>query len=118
MNLKNETQAKYAAMVTNMDSAIGQVVDIFKKYNFWNDTVMVFSSDNGGDTSLGASNYPLRGRKGQFYEGGIKTIGFIHSTLLPDRKKASCYEIDCHSYLGDNKYYMYLNICKSSRRLS
>ena len=75
-------------MVTNMDAAIGQVVDIYKKYDFWKDTVLVFSSDNGGKTSNGASNYPLRGNKNDFTEGGIKTIGFVHSSLLPEHKKA------------------------------
>ena len=86
-------RAIYSAMVTNMDAAIGQVVDIYKKYDFWKDTVMVFSSDNGGKISTGASNYPLRGAKGLFLEGGIKTIGFVHSPLLPDHKKAYCSEI-------------------------
>ena len=80
-------------MVTNMDAAIGQVVDIYKKYDFWKDTVLVFSSDNGGKISTGASNYPLRGAKGLFLEGGIKTIGFVHSPLLPYHKKAYCSEI-------------------------
>ena len=39
--------------------------------------------DNGGDYFFGANNYPLRGRKGGYYEGGIRSIGFVTGPLVP-----------------------------------
>ena len=42
---------------------------------FWNNTIVVFFSDNGGVSSN--ENYPLRGAKRRLYEGGIRTVSFI-----------------------------------------
>ena len=70
-------------MVTAMDKAIGEVVRSYKKFGFWENTVLIFSSDNGGNMKAGASNWPLRGAKGTLFEGGIRSIGFVHSPLLP-----------------------------------
>ena len=58
-------------MVTAMDKAIGEVVRSYKKFGFWENTVLIFSSDNGGNMKAGASNWPLRGAKGTLFEGGI-----------------------------------------------
>ena len=41
-------------------------------------------SDNGGNTSAGASNHPLKGMKSDFYEGGIRVAGFVNSPLLSE----------------------------------
>ena len=70
-------------MVTAMDTAIYKVVKAYKKFKFWEDTILIFSSDNGGNLKGGASNWPLRGAKGSLFEGGVRTIGFVHSPLLP-----------------------------------
>lgn len=54
-----------------MDAAIGEVITELIKRNMYKNTVVVLSTDNGGQAiSGGASNYPLRGNKGTYYEGG------------------------------------------------
>ena len=59
------------AAVTHMDKAIGRVLLELKNTGQDDHTLIIFQSDNGG--SLGhASNYPLRGGKAQFFEGGIR----------------------------------------------
>ena len=46
----------------------------------YDNSIIVFSTDNGGTNEV--SNYPLRGRKEQVYEGGVKGVGFVHSPLI------------------------------------
>jgi arylsulfatase A-like enzyme len=65
----------YAAMVETMDTAVGRVLDAIHEFGLDDDTIVFFTSDNGGlSTSEGSptSNLPLRGGKGWLYEGGIR----------------------------------------------
>lgn len=68
-----------AAMVLEMDFAVGKVVDAFRNASMYEDTVFVLSADNGGLSQNGGYNYPLRGQKATLWEGGIRAVGFIHS---------------------------------------
>ena len=45
-------------------------------------TINYYFTDNGGNPKYGASNLPLKGVKSQYFEGGIKVVGFVHSQLL------------------------------------
>lgn len=65
----------YAAMLEQMDSAIGRVLDALDRCGVADRTIVIFMSDNGGlSTAEGwsTSNIPLRGGKGWPYEGGIR----------------------------------------------
>ncbi|TWU19813.1 sulfatase [Allorhodopirellula heiligendammensis] len=70
-----QKHAVYAAMVEAMDEAVGKVLRELDDSGVADDTVVIFTSDNGGlSTSEGlpTSNLPLRGGKGWVYEGGIR----------------------------------------------
>jgi arylsulfatase A-like enzyme len=70
-----QSHAVYAAMVEAMDEAVGKVLRKLDELGLDEDTVVFFTSDNGGlSTSEGSptSNLPLRGGKGWLYEGGIR----------------------------------------------
>ncbi|MGJ8671811.1 sulfatase [Rubritalea sp.] len=70
-----QTHFTYAAMVEAMDIAIGSVIDTIKAEGLWDNTIIVFTSDNGGlSTSEGlpTSNKPLNGGKGWMFDGGIR----------------------------------------------
>ena len=72
---RSQDQAVYAAMVESLDHSIGRVLDKLKQLNLERNTIVIFTSDNGGlSTSEGAptSNAPLRAGKGWLYEGGIR----------------------------------------------
>lgn len=70
-----QKHAVYAAMVEAMDDAVGVVLQQLEDSGVADNTIVVFTSDNGGlSTSEGSptSNLPLRGGKGWVYEGGIR----------------------------------------------
>jgi arylsulfatase A-like enzyme len=63
--------AKYAAMVTALDEAVGQVLATLAAQDLMENTLVLFFSDNGGRSPWG-DNGGLRGSKGMLYEGGIR----------------------------------------------
>lgn len=73
-------RAGYAAMVSHMDRDIGVIVDLIEQLGLAENTLMLFTSDNGptyerlggADSDFFQSSGPLRGRKGSVYEGGIR----------------------------------------------
>ncbi|WP_145117223.1 sulfatase [Rosistilla oblonga] len=70
-----QKHAVYAAMVEAMDEAVGKVLAQIEASGVADNTIVIFTSDNGGlSTSEGSptSNLPLRGGKGWVYEGGIR----------------------------------------------
>ena len=68
-NIINHKRRDISAMITAMDDAIGDVVQAYKDAGLWENTIVIFSSDNGGKPKDGGSNFPLRGGKGNHFEG-------------------------------------------------
>jgi arylsulfatase A-like enzyme len=58
------------AAITDMDNAIGNILQVIKNAGKEKNTLVIFMSDNGGGG--GSSNYPFRGGKSNFFEGGIR----------------------------------------------
>ena len=72
-NIIDKKRKTYAAMVSAMDDGIGRVLNTLKERNIEENTIVVFLSDNGGPIHKNASkNDPLRGKKGDLYEGGVR----------------------------------------------
>ena len=65
-------RAKYIALVEHMDAGIGRVLDTLEETGQLSNTLVIYTSDNGGDMKVGAHNGELRGQKGDMYEGGIR----------------------------------------------
>ncbi|MHC4753955.1 MAG: sulfatase [Planctomycetota bacterium] len=67
------SNAKYAAMIQSMDEALGGVMDKLEELKIADNTIVIFTSDNGGLLWRKiTNNSPLRGGKSQAYEGGIR----------------------------------------------
>ena len=72
-HIKDIHRRIFAAMLANMDDSVGAVMKQLRKSGLEDNTLVFFLSDNGGPTrELTSSNLPLRGEKGQMYEGAIR----------------------------------------------
>jgi arylsulfatase A-like enzyme len=69
----------FAAMLSDLDTSVGKIVDTVQQAGLRENTLILFLSDNGGPTrELTSSNSPLRDGKGSMYEGGLR-VPFIAS---------------------------------------
>jgi len=67
-----DQRAQLVALIEHMDQGIGQVVEALKETDQIDNTLIIFTSDNGGQLHVGANCGPLRGGKGALYEGGVR----------------------------------------------
>ena len=101
-NWTNQNKGQ-AAMITRMDSDIGRILSKLNKYKISNNTLIIFSSDNGhhreggNDPEFFNANGPLRGMKRDLYEGGIRVPTIAY---WPNRIKAGSTS-DQPFYFGD-----------------
>ncbi len=69
---------EYAAMVEAVDEAVGRVRAALEHSGVSDRTLIVFTSDNGGVCRTTSNNAPLRGQKGQHWEGGTRVPAIVH----------------------------------------
>lgn len=88
-SIPDVNRRKYAAMVYALDRGVGNVVTALKATNQFENTLIVFLSDNGGPTDENySSNYPLKNKKGDVDEGGIRVPMFFHwPNVIPAGQK-------------------------------
>jgi arylsulfatase A-like enzyme len=67
-----DVRARRAALVEHMDAGIGRVMEALAAAGMERDTLLIFTSDNGGPIPFGALNGPFRDGKGSMYEGGLR----------------------------------------------
>ena len=68
----SDNRAKLVALIEHLDDGVGKVLNALKDSGLSDNTLVIFTSDNGGQLDVGADNGPLNGGKGQMYEGGIR----------------------------------------------
>ncbi|SDR69713.1 Arylsulfatase A [Polaribacter sp. KT25b] len=87
-HIKDKKRRTYAAMVYAVDRGVKKIVASLKESGQFDNTLIVFMSDNGGKTTSGATNYPLKEGKGSVYEGGFRVPMFFHwPNVVPAGKK-------------------------------
>lgn len=77
-----DTYKVAGAMYTELDAGIETVIDALKLNSMWDNTVLIFVSDNGGPLDH-CTNEPLRGGKHTFFEGGVRVMAFISGPMIP-----------------------------------
>lgn len=100
--IKDEKRRKFAGMLFKLDQSVGEIVQSLARKNMLKNSVIVFTTDNGGPAAgfdlNAASNWPLRGVKSTLWEGGIRGAAFIWSPWL---KKSGTVENECISSITD-----------------
>lgn len=71
-NIEDKKRKTYAAMVSAVDDGVGRVLKSLEETGVEENTIVVFLSDNGGAHNNASDNGPLRGLKGDLFEGGIR----------------------------------------------
>ena len=73
----------FCGMLRAADEGIGNITMKLQERNLLDDTVIIFTTDNGGQMAYGGNNWPLRGGKKTVFEGGVRGTGFVWSSKLP-----------------------------------
>eukprot|EP01084_Bolivina_argentea_P289499 497154_1 len=83
------SRLKYCENMLLTDDIIGDIVTALHDANIYDNTLIIFTSDNGADVSNSGCNYPLRGTKGTLFDGNIKTLAFIAGGLIPIEQRGT-----------------------------
>jgi arylsulfatase A-like enzyme len=79
-----DRRARLVALIEHMDAGIGQVLEKLDSTGLSDHTLVVFTSDNGGQLSVGANNGDFRDGKQSMYEGGLRVpAGFVWPGRIP-----------------------------------
>ncbi|CAH1273093.1 ARSB [Branchiostoma lanceolatum] len=81
-SVQNENRRKLLGMVSALDEAVGNVTMAMKNAGLWDNTLVIFTTDNGGWIVASGNNYPLRGGKVTLWEGGNRGVAFAHGKML------------------------------------
>jgi arylsulfatase A-like enzyme len=68
----SDRRAKLVALIEHLDDGIGRVLATLEETGLAKNSLVIFTSDNGGQIEVGANNGPLRDGKQSMYEGGLK----------------------------------------------
>ena len=77
-------------MISLTDDVIGSLVQKLKDTGMYDNSVIIFTSDNGGNPHA-SCNYPLRGAKFSVWEGGVRVPTFVHSPLMSESAETVSY---------------------------
>ena len=89
--ISDKKRRTFAGMVSAVDQGIANVTQALRDNSMADNTLIVFTSDNGGPTTtsdgVGARNWPLRGGKHAVFEGGVRATGVVSgpSSILKSR---------------------------------
>eukprot|EP00656_Telonema_subtile_P028759 TRINITY_DN3136_c0_g1_i2.p1 TRINITY_DN3136_c0_g1~~TRINITY_DN3136_c0_g1_i2.p1 ORF type:complete len:542 (+),score=101.85 TRINITY_DN3136_c0_g1_i2:174-1799(+) len=95
-HVANDTFKGQSAVTTELDYLVGNLTDALEAAGMWEDTLIVFASDNGGPLDH-TTNFPLRGGKHTFWDGGVRVISFVSGGLIAQSRRGSKFDGLAHS---------------------
>ena len=78
-----DRRCTFCGMLRATDEGIANITMRLQERNLLDDTINIFTTDNGGQTAQGSSNWPLRGNKGTLFEGGVRGTRYVWGSKLP-----------------------------------
>ena len=84
---KDSRRSTFYGMISFVDAAIKNLTDALKASDMWQNTLFIWTNDNGSPVFVGGSNHPLRGGKGSNWEGGVRVPTFVTGGLLPSKQR-------------------------------
>ena len=94
--VKNDTFKGQSAVTTELDFLVGNISATLQKLGQWNNTIIIFTSDNGGPLDH-TTNWPLRGGKHTFWDGGVRVLAGIGGGFLPAVRRGTVWDGLMHS---------------------
>lgn len=87
----SEKRARLVALIEHMDDCIGRVVAALKANGQYQNALLIFVSDNGGELNAGGTSGPLRSGKGDLFEGGIRVpMCAVWPGRIPAGSRSEC----------------------------
>ena len=111
-NIPNSDRRTFCSMATIADEAIGNITSLIKTEFKTDKYLVIIAGDNGGIPTGAGNNFPLRGHKAEFWEGGVRNNALLWGSVIPSYNKGSTYTngliniVDIHeifSFLGQTK---------------
>jgi arylsulfatase I/J len=89
-----EERQRYLASIMMFDDNVGRIVERLKARGLYDNTLIVFTSDNGGGIGqgVGGNNWPNRGGKASVWEGGLRVPAFVSGGFIPTHRRGHEYD--------------------------
>ena len=74
-----------------LDAAVGNLTAALERNSLTDTTLLIIASDNGGEARVSGNNFPLRGSKGDLFEGGIRVHALLRSSKIPKEMRGTSF---------------------------
>lgn len=86
----------FFGMIACLDESVGNITNALKTKGLWENTLVIFSADNGGEITSAGNNWPYRGGKYTDFEGGVRTAAFVGGGYVPKSQRGTSTNISIH----------------------
>jgi len=96
-HIQNGPRRTFCGMANALDDMTLNISQAFQDAGIWEDTLLIFTADNGGLPSGAGNNFPLRAGKTTLWEGGLRAVGFVRGAGIPEKVKNTTSNVLMHA---------------------